>query len=419
MSKKIGRYIATGLILAMSLTGCGAVDSIRDITNTQGTSKEVVKLRVWGGTEDQGLLNQLVEGFKQEYSSEASFEIIVEEQNEATCKDTILENVNDIADVFTFIDDQLMTLAASGVLEPIEYQEEVRSSNLEGAVDAATINEQLYAYPLTADNGYFMYYNKDYFNDEDVKSLNRMLEIAAQNNKKIAMDWTSGWYLYSFFGNTGLEVGINPDYITNYCTWNATTGDIKGTDVAQAMHKIATNNGFANITNEEFVSGAKDGSIIAGVGGVWNALAMEEIWKEGYGATKLPTYTVAGKEVQMASYAGYKMMGVNAYSDNLEWAEKLAKYISNEQSQIERFKQRGQGPSNSAAANSKEVSESIAIKALIEQSEFSSLQRVGEMYWNPSSQLGQILASGDLQGRTYQQLLDDAVAEIIQGIETK
>jgi arabinogalactan oligomer/maltooligosaccharide transport system substrate-binding protein len=53
------------------------------------------------------------------------------------------------------------------------------------------------------------------------------------------MDWTSAWYVYAFFGNTGLEVGLNDDGLTNYCTWNAADGPIRGVDVAQAMLDIA------------------------------------------------------------------------------------------------------------------------------------------------------------------------------------
>ena len=33
--------------------------------------------------------------------------------------------------------------------------------------------------------------------------------------------------MYAFFGNTGLEVGLNEDGITNYCTWNSTDGSIR------------------------------------------------------------------------------------------------------------------------------------------------------------------------------------------------
>ena len=39
----------------------------------------------------------------------------------------------------------------------------------------------LYAYPLTADNGYFLYYNKAYFSEEDIQSLERMLELAERS----------------------------------------------------------------------------------------------------------------------------------------------------------------------------------------------------------------------------------------------
>ena len=32
----------------------------------------------------------------------------------------------------------------------------------------------------------------------------------------VVMDWTSAWYVYAFFGNTGLEIGLNEDGLTNY-----------------------------------------------------------------------------------------------------------------------------------------------------------------------------------------------------------
>lgn len=411
MSKKIIRMMALSLGLTMSLTACGVTEQVNDDTNNL-EDNSVVTLKVWGAEADKALLNQLVEGFKQEYSDEASFDIIVEAVEEMECKEIILNNVNEAADVFTFADDQIMTFAAAGILEPIEYQEEIIAENIEGAIEATTIYDEVYAYPLTADNGYFMYYNKDYFTEEDVKSLDRMLEVAEKHNKKISMDWSSGWYLYSFFGNTGLTLGLNDDYVTNYCTWNATDGEVKGVDVAKAMSRIAASKGFVSTPADEFMKGVQDGSIIAGVDGVWSGIELENVWKDNYAATKLPTYTVGDKQIQMSSYAGYKLLGVNAYSEHVEWAEKLARYLSNEQSQIERFKQRGQGPSNINASNSKEINESIAISALIEQSQFASIQRVGQLYWSAATELGESLATGNLQGLTHQQLLDRIVKDI-------
>lgn len=59
------------------------------------------------------------------------------------------------------------------MLVPVPNAEEVSAENIKESVDAATLNGKLYGYPMTADNGYFMYYNKDYFTEEDVKSLDK------------------------------------------------------------------------------------------------------------------------------------------------------------------------------------------------------------------------------------------------------
>lgn len=64
-------------------------------------------------------------------------------------------------------------------------------------------------------------------------------------------------------------------------------------------------------------------------------------------------------------------------------------------------------------ANATEAVQSApAIAALAEQSSYATLQRVGANYWSSAASLGEILASGDTQGKTTQQLMDDAVAGI-------
>ena len=51
-------------------------------------------------------------------------------------------------------------MVAGGALYPVPNADKVKKANVEGAIDAATVNDTLYAYPMTADNGYFLYYNK-------------------------------------------------------------------------------------------------------------------------------------------------------------------------------------------------------------------------------------------------------------------
>ncbi len=240
-----------------------------------------------------------------------------------------------------------------------------------------------------------------------------MLDVAARYGRKVSMEWSSGWYVYSLFGNTGLTLGLSDDGITNYCTWNSTDGNIKGIDVAQAMQGIGGHSGFLSVDDAGFVEGVKNGTIIAGVNGVWNAVTVEEAWGENFGAAKLPSYNCAGQQVQMASFSGYKLIGVNAYSQQREWAVKLAEWITNEENQKLRFRLRGQGPSNRNAAASAEVQSSPAISALLEQSEFSCLQRIGGNFWEPVSIFTAELLAGNPSGKSLQEQLDAMVEGII------
>ncbi len=421
--KRVGCLLLAVFVLAMS-TGCGqgtasqtengteTVDGADAATVTEEIPGGTVSLTVWGAEEDQELLAEIVEGFQAEYAGQADFEITIAAESESSCKDTLLGDVVNGADVFAFVDDQLMALVAAGALIPVENAETIAAENNAGAVAAASVNDTLYAYPMTADNGYFMYYNKEYFTEADVATLDGMLAVAGEAGKKVVMDWTSGWYLYSFFGNTGLTVGLNEDGITNYCTWNATEGAVKGVDVAAAMLDIAANPGFASMTSADFLAGVADGSVIAGVSGVWDANAMEEAWGKNYGAVKLPTYTCAGQQIQMASFAGYKMVGANAYSDQPYWSLKLAEWITNEQNQTLRFEKRAQGPSNIKASESAAVQESPAIQAILQQSEFASLQRIGGKYWEPTTNFGNKMVAGNPDGSGLQDIMDKMVEQI-------
>ncbi len=375
----------------------------------QEPASRTVALTVWGAEEDEALLEELFASFQKQYAGQAEFQITYQPQSESSCKDVLLGDLEGGADVFAFADDQLAALAAAGALNPIEDAESIRQANLPAAVEAASVDGKLYAYPLTADNGYFLYYNKAIFTEEDIQSLNAMVEKAAQKGSLVTMDWSSAWYVYAFFGSTGLEVGLNDDGITNSCTWNSTEGPIRGVDVAQAMLAIAESPGFASRTDTEFLAGVQDGSVSAGVSGVWNALAIEEAWGENAGAAKLPAFACAGQEIQMASFSGCKLIGVNAYSQEQEWAARLAEWITSESSQARRFAVRGQGPSNLQAANSQEVQDSPAIAALLAQSEFSHLQRVGGKFWDPVTEFAGNLAQGNPDGASLQEQLDRLV----------
>lgn len=436
MKKKLLAALLATTLVVTALTGCGSnpagdqpstggqsnTGSTNDpvealIAATQGT----VDLAVWAAEEDQDMVKGWCDSFAAQYPA-VSFNFSVGVQSESTARDTVLTDPEAAADVYSFAGDQLQDLVSAGALQPVsihvdEVKERVGGAD-SGAVTAASVNGTLYAYPATADNGYFMFYNKEYFSAEDVKTLDAMMKKAADNGKQITMQYDSGWYNLSFFIGAGFELTLNADG-TNNCNWNKVSADgILGIDVAQAMLDIAKNPGFVSLSDADFVTGLKEGTIIAGVNGTWNASVAAEAWGDNYAATCLPTYTCAGQQVQMASVAGYKLFGVNAYSANPGWAMLLAEYFTDEAQQIERFALREAGPANVKAAASEAVQANPAIAALALQSQFAILDGCESgNFWAPAETFGAILAGGNADGTDLQTLLDNMVDGITQKSE--
>lgn len=383
------------------------------IANLIAATTGPVTMTVWASEEDQDLTTKLLDGFKALYP-DVTFDITLGAESESTAKDTVLTDVEAAADVYAFADDQINDLVQAGALQEVvaNYTYDVAASNVAGSIEAASVGGKLYAYPMTADNGYFMFYDSSVFSESDVQSLEKMIEVADAAGKKIAMDISNGWYIYSFFQGAGLQLSLNDDG-SNTCTWNAAGG----TDVAQAILDLTASNVLVDMGDEDMATQIAEGNVVACVNGTWRAETAAEAWGENYAATKLPTFKAGGKDCQMSSYSGYKLIGVNPHSKNLGWAMLLAEFLTNEDSQKTRFETRGLGPANNAAAASDAVQSNPAIAALAEQAAYATPQRVGGNFWSPAETLGQILASGNPDGTDLQELLDTTVEGITAPIE--
>ena len=398
------RFGALVLMLTL-LTGC------RPSTVEENTS---TPLRVWvGDNADVAWMEQVLRDFSAAHP-DRKYDVQIGVQNEGDVAKVILADVESAADVFTFADDQLNSLLIGGALMPIaEGVEDIRNSNTPESIEAATGPDgQLYAYPATADNGYFMFYNSAYITPGDASALESLLDRAAENGRKVAFPMSNAWYLYSFFRGAGLEMRLSDDGVTNLCNWNAADTPIPGTEVLSALLEIASHPGFIEADSDAFVAGIKDGSIIAGVSGTWNATVAAQVWGENYAAAKLPTFRVKDQNVQMASFSGFKLVGVNPYSDHAGDALDLAAFMTAYEAQVDRFRLRRQGPSNVAALSAPEVQSEPAIAAIVAQAPYADVQRVGSKYWDAAAALGKIIVSGNPDGANLQTLLDNCVAGI-------
>ncbi|MBQ8031543.1 MAG: extracellular solute-binding protein, partial [Butyrivibrio sp.] len=97
----------------------------------------------------------------------SGYTFTVEAVGEGDAAGNMITDVEAGADIYAFAQDQIARLVTAGALEVVEDSnaEVVKSENDAGAVAAATVGGTLYAYPLTSDNGYFLYYDKSVVTD--------------------------------------------------------------------------------------------------------------------------------------------------------------------------------------------------------------------------------------------------------------
>lgn len=434
MKKKVISALLCVSMMATLVAGCGskaADDSNTDSNNaaadtqaaaedSDSTSSEdaianliaatdgTVNIQLWCSELEsyQTVMKELTDKFQEQYS-DVDFNITIGAVSEADAKDKILEDIDAAADVFVFADDQVNDLVNAGALQEVAatYTYDPTETNSQATVDAATKDGKLYAYPLTASNGYFLYYDSSIFSEDDVASWEALTAKAEEAGTQVGMDVANGWYLYGFFAGAGCELSMNDDN-TNNCDWNSETG----VKVAESVENIASSSAFVSVADEDAITMLNDGTLGAYVSGTWDAKSFQDAYGDGYAACKLPTFDVDGTATQMGSYAGYKFVGVNSHAENVGWSMLLAEYLTNEESQLAIGNATEEGPANTNAAAQ---IDSPALAALAAQAAYADQQVVGNNFWDPAKALGQNLVDGasDVQG-----VLDDAVAGITQEV---
>ncbi len=437
MRKKLVSMLLCATMVATMATGCGDTSGDdkkpssgassetggnNNDSSGGGGSSETVSLRLWGAEEDQDYLKQLVSKFESTYSDQ-KFNIEIGVESESTAKDTVLTDIEAAADVYSYASDQLADLVRAGALAALDDVSEVltkagktlddvKSANAPDSVEAATLNGKMYGFPTGGANTYFLYYDSSIVSDEDAKTWDSLLAAAAKGKKKVGMTLNSGWYNASFFYGAGFTTGLNEDGTTTM-DWNGTSADgNSGVDVVKSMLDITSNSAFMPIADGQISNTIASGDLCAVISGAWDSGKAEEIWGDGYSATKLPTYTLGGKQIQMAPAYGYKFEAVNAYSKNTGWAVLLAEFISNEESQKLHFDLLKQPPTNSNVLASDAIQNDKAIAAAVSQGDFGVIQAVGQKYWDTSKTFGEMVAKGKINAKddkAIQKALDNLV----------
>ena len=397
MKKIIALLLAVMMIVGM-FAGCGK-------------KAEAITLKVWAPQEDHGddakWLNQMLKKFEAAHPEyKITWELGV--CGEGDAKTLVATDASAAGDVYMFANDQIGELLNAGALAKLggEYAEYVKNNYSATYINSVTFNGDIYGFPMTC-NTWFMYYNKSLVSEEDVKSLEALLEKGT-----VAFPMTTAWYNGALFlGNGGTLFGESGADAAAGIQF----GGEAGYAAALKMVELMAHPNFVDDADSKGNTGLKDGSVVAYFNGSWeytnqDKTGVYDVLGENLGAAALPTVTIDGKAVNLKSLAGSKAVGVNPHCKNPKAAMELAAFLASAEAQLARFEIRGITPAVSSLASNEKVLASAVAKAEMEVMNNCSvfqpvLAEMGE-YWNAMGTFGANVKNGVVTKDNYKAEVD-------------
>ncbi len=392
---KMSRIVALILVAVMvisCLASCGGGTGDNGGNNAGGEHEYsdlngTYQIKMWvselTGVDEQ--FQAQIDAFEAKYPG-----IIIEAEiagvTEADAGSAVIADVVSAPDIYCFAQDQLARLVqANALTKPIpQVADEVKNSHDAGSVSAASVDGIMYAYPLTADNGYYMYYDKSLITEDDAESLEKLIEICENNNKLFRFPINNGWYTASFFFATGCKSEWTVDGNGQFVSYNDTWCSDAGLISMKGMQKLGQSQKHNNDNNI-----FSDAAVV--VSGTWAYNAAIEHFGDNLGITDLPSFTVDGESYHLGSFTGYKFMGVKPQTDGNKAAvlSLLAAYLTSEECQMQRFNSFGWGPSHKNAQQNDAVKNAPHLLALAKQGAYGIPQaQIPGDWWNTAKVLG-------------------------------
>jgi len=374
------------LTMLFALAACNGSGSKSSGASGDASLAGTYDITVWVAEKAVDLTKKQIDNFNSTNTDGIKINATVEPVSEADAGTNMITDVEAGGDLFCFAQDQFARLVQAGALAKLgsAAAETVKAANDPGVVAAATAGTELYAYPLTADNGYFMYYDKSVIPEEHVDSLEDIIADCEANNRYFAMEaQTSAWYLASWFFATGCVSEWKTDADGGFESVNDTFNSDKGLIAVKGMKKLLDSPmHLSSASGSEFASNPAAAVVVTGT---WDYETIKQILGDNMGVTDLPSFTVDGTSYHMGSYSGCKLMGVKPQTNASKQAalHKLAQYLTGEQCQMERFNELSWGPSNSVDQASDAVQANPGLAALLAQSPYSVPQgQIHGSWWD-------------------------------------
>ena len=375
------------------------------------------EIKVWVADAVVDFTAKEAEQFLNDNPDYAGYKVTVEAVGEGDVAGNMITDVESGADIYVFAQDQISRLVSAGALETVnpDVIDDVKSANDEGSVKAATVGSEMYAYPLTSDNGYFLYYDKSVV--KDPSTLEGIVADCEAAGKNFYMEINSGWYQTAFFFGTGCELSYDTDDSGNFTKANVTYASDEGVAALKAMIALSESKAFQN--GSAMGEATNVGAIIDGT---WDSSTAQDVFGDNFACAKLPTFKDAnGTEHQMSGFGGFKLLGVKPQTDDdkLAACDALANFLASEQVQLDRYNEVGWGPSNLNAQASDAVKSDVALSALAEQLKYTIPQgQYPGDYWTLATSLGDSVRNGDITSSSTDEELMETLKQFQETCES-
>ena len=391
-----------------------AADSAADDTAEGDAAAEPVDygsgtITIWVAENTVDFTTQKAQEFFEANPDMAGYTVTVEPVGEGDAASNMLTDVEGGADIFGFAQDQITRLVSAGALSPIvnDNLTFVTSNNDEGSANAAVVGDVTYAYPMTSDNGYFLYYDKSVVTDPT--SLEQIVADCEAAGKNFYMEINSGWYQPAFFFATGCTLTYDTGDAGNFTQCNVDYASDAGVVALKEIIELASSPAFQNGSSVD--NGTNIGAI---VDGTWDSRSASDAFGDNYACAKLPSFEGSdGNTYQLSGFGGYKLLGIKPQVEpgKLAVCHALAQYLTNKDTQLARYNAVGWGPSNVEAQQDSAIQADVALSALAEQLQYTIPQgNYPGDYWTLATSLGDDIIAGTISASSS----DEELTNVLQ-----
>ena len=402
--KKIIALLLACLMVVGLFAACAPSnsDSSNPPANDSDTEVQDVALTVWGpqaelGENNDGWLPEWCEKFNEAHP-EWNITFTYEVCSEGDAGTNVTKDPSVAGDIYFFANDQIGVLLQAEAIARLggDTLAQVQADNTAEIVASVTSGEGVYGVPFTT-NTWFMYYDKSVFSEEDVKSLDTMLEVASQKGVKVSFPLTTGWYFGSFYAaNGGTFFGDGTD-----ASKGIQFGGENGVAVTNYLVDLVANPSFMLDAGGAGMSGLDEGTVKAVFSGTWDATNVYDALGDNWAAATPPTITIDGEAKQLLSFGGSKAIAVNPHSEYPQVAAALAAFLATPEAQLAHFEFNGTAPvSTTLMSENADISANVSVKAAVDTVGTTSIPQpsIPEMnaYWGAAEAMANAIYNGEV-----------------------